>query len=500
MIFKSIKWRLQLWYALILTVLLAGFGFTAFQLERGRVLRPIDEGLQHRANALANMLRPPPNRGREGEPPGEEPRGPWHRDDRPSDDPAPGHGLATRLPEFAGRPFLLPRQLAGLFEEADTNGFYFALSRDGKVVLSSKNIPAGLVFSGALSRPPNPPVSRGAWREMLFFPSPSGRVDGEIVVLVGRSIAVELDLLHRVALMLSAVGGGILLLGLAGGSWIATRAIRPIQEISATALKISAGDLSRRIDAADTESELGQMAMVLNSTFARLESVFSQQRQFTSDAAHELRTPVAVILTQTQTTLNRERSPEEYRQALQSCQRAAQRMRRLIESLLAIARLDAGLESPSESPFDLAASVQDCMELVKPLSQERGIRMFGALNPVSCLGDEDRIGLVINNLLTNAIHHNHAGGEVQVNTRLEKGVAVLTVSDNGPGIAAEHLPHIFERFYRVDTARTSVEGRVGLGLAICKSIVASHGGTIEVLSQAGAGAAFTVRLPSPSPA
>src|SRR5204862_5783999 len=131
----------------------------------------------------------------------------------------------------------------------------------------------------------------------------------------------------------TGIGGCILLVGLAGGWWLATGAIRPIEGISATAAKISAGDLSQRIDVAETESELGRLAGVLNSTFARLETAFAQQQQFTSDAAHELRTPVSVILTQTQAALARERPAAEYREIIEACQRAAQRMRRLIESL-----------------------------------------------------------------------------------------------------------------------------------------------------------------------
>jgi signal transduction histidine kinase len=148
---------------------------------------------------------------------------------------------------------------------------------------------------------------QGDFRETFIITPP-----GEII-LVGRSIATELNDLQHVAWTLAAVGGGVLLLGLAGGWWIASRALRPVQDISAAAVKISAGDLSQRIATADTESELGQLSNVLNSTFARLEAAFAQQQQFTSDAAHELRTPVAVLLTQTQSTLNRERSAPEYR-------------------------------------------------------------------------------------------------------------------------------------------------------------------------------------------
>ena len=144
---------------------------------------------------------------------------------------------------------------------------------------------------------------------------------------------------------------------LAAGGWFRA-ALRPIDDISAAAVKISAGDLSQRINVAEAESELGQLAAVLNSTFARLETAFAQQKQFAADAAHELRTPVSVILTQTQTALNREREAAEYKQTVEACQRAAQRMRKLIESLLALARLDAGQEVLKRLRFDFSKT--DC--------------------------------------------------------------------------------------------------------------------------------------------
>ena len=160
----------------------------------------------------------------------------------------------------------------------------------------------------------------------------------------------------------------MLVLGLAGGWWVATRAIRPIEAISATAVKIAGGDLSQRINAADTDSELGRLAGVLNSTFARLEAAFAQQARFTSDASHELRTPVSVILSQTQTALSRERPAAEYREALEACQRAAQRMRNLTESLLELARLDAGQEPMKQERFDLLRVARECVEMVRPLA------------------------------------------------------------------------------------------------------------------------------------
>ncbi|MFZ0828070.1 MAG: ATP-binding protein [Verrucomicrobiia bacterium] len=282
-------------------------------------------------------------------------------------------------------------------------------------------------------------------------------------------------------------------MGLYVGWRVADRAIKPVENISATAIKISAGDLSQRINVAETESELGQLAGVLNSTFARLEAAFAQQQQFTADAAHELRTPVSVMLTQTQTALGRERSASEYRETLEACQRATQRMRRLIESLLELARLDAGQEPMKRLQFDLSKMALDCVELIRPLADERGLKVHCELPSLECHGDAERLAQVITNLLANAVQYNKANGEVRISAKLQGSMILLAVSDTGEGIAAADLPRVFERFYRADQSRWS--GQTGLGLAISKGIVEAHGGTIEVSSQPDVGTTFSVRLP-----
>ncbi|MGO9478177.1 MAG: sensor histidine kinase [Limisphaerales bacterium] len=328
----------------------------------------------------------------------------------------------------------------------------------------------------------------GSYRQIEHL-LPSGEL-----IYVGCSIGPELKELRLTALKLAGFGGIILFFGLAGGWWIASRAIRPIEDISSTAVKISAGDLSQRINVAEAESELGQLAAVLNSTFARLEAAFAQQQQFTADAAHELRTPVSVMLTQTQTALNRERSAPEYRETIEACQRASQRMRRLIESLLELARLDTGQEPMKQMQFDLSKTAHDCVELIRPLADERGVKIHCELPPLECHGDAERLAQVITNLLANAIQYNKANGEVRISARLQDGMIVLTVDDTGQGIPVADLPRVFERFYRADPSRSS--GQTGLGLAIAKAIVEAHGGTIEVSSQPDDGTTFTVRLPT----
>jgi heavy metal sensor kinase len=399
------------------------------------------------------------------------------------------------------RPFRLQAQTTALFDEGDTKGFYYIIrSRDGDELARSTNAPQHVTYLsktgpyGTLNATPESrlgeiPPSRtlGSLRES-FTTTPPGET-----ILVGRSIAPELNELRHTSLKLAGVGGVILMFGFVGGWWLASRTIHPIESISATALKISAGDLSQRINIEDTDSELGQLAGVLNSTFARLDAAFAQQSRFTADAAHELRTPITVMLTQTQSALARTREAADYRETIEACQRATQRMRRLIESLLELARLDAGQETMKRMNFDLCSTASECVEAITPLAAERGIRFDCNLEPAQSSGDPERIAQVITNLLTNAIHYNRDNGEVHIRTAQRDGVATLTVSDTGNGISRDDLPHIFERFYRAEKSRST--GRTGLGLAISKAIVEAHGGTIEVASELDKGTTFTVRLP-----
>jgi heavy metal sensor kinase len=495
-VFKSIKWRLQLWYGLILLFVLAGFGFTAYQLERGRLLGRIDNELHRRVEILAGTLRRPPPRGPEG-------------NEQPFDRPPPGQFPDDGPPGQNPRPpveFHLPPEDFHFFDPNDPNSFYYKIysERAGRDIVRSTNYPnrtiastvsvsdllrSAMIFSRSPAYAPKPPTAQTVDN---YRDTADALPSGEIII-VGCSIEPELKELRLTALKLAGFGSIILIFGLAGGWWIVSRSLRPVAEISSAAVKITAGDLSQRISIAETESELGQLAAVLNSTFARLEAAFAQQQQFTSDAAHELRTPVSVILTQTQTALTREREVADYKQTVEACQRAAQRMRRLIESLLALARLDAGQEILKRLRFDFSKTVSDCVELVNPLAGERSVKISVELEPREITGDSERLAQVVTNLLTNGIHYNKPDGEVRVKLESRNGMAVLTVSNTGQRIAPEDLPRVFERFYRAEKSRST--GGSGLGLAISKAVVAAHGGAIEVSSEENAGTTFTVRLP-----
>jgi two-component system OmpR family sensor kinase len=494
---NSLRWRLQLWLAFLLVCVLSGFGVAVYQLQRINHLNQLDEELERRLATLSTAVRggppfdPGPGRPRPANrPPPEFEEGP-SRPLPPRDrlDLPPRGGPPEKRP--GPREFMLSPDAAGLFDESRTNAFYYTVwSRDGRLLKQSANAPADVPRPERIGRDTRTHTRmRGTFREAFHFTELGD------CVLAGRSIWVELNARRRFAWVLLVAGGTVLTFGLGVGWWLTTRAIRLVEEISAAASRISAGNLSERISVAEPDNELGRLAGVLNATFARLEAAFSQQKQFTADASHELRTPIAVLISETQTTLARERSAADYHETIVACLETAQRMRRLTESLLELARFDTGEEQIQRRSFDLSESTRACVELIRPLATERGLQIRCELARDEAVGDADRFSQVATNLLSNAIHYNKPNGEIQVRTRLENGAAVLTVTDTGPGIAAEDLPHIFERFYRADKSRARGHGRSGLGLAICKAIVDAHSGSIEVSSQPGAGTTFTVRLP-----
>jgi heavy metal sensor kinase len=452
---RSLRWRLQAWYGVLLLIVLCAFGLAAFQLEKAES-HSVDDDLHRRLSALVSALRAGP-RG-----PAEGPRQPL------------------------GPNFKFPPEVEALFTE-DTRCYYVVWMRGPEPIARSANAPQDIPRPG-----PGGEVIRtreGSLRETFLFAAPAD------CVLVGRSVAKEEAMLYSHAAWLGVSGAVLLGLGLLGGSWLVARMLKPVEDISETAARIAAGDLAQRIPALTPSGELGQLIRVLNSTFAQLETAFSQQARFTADAAHELRTPVTVLLAETQGALARERSPEEYRENLETCQRAAQRMRRLIEVLLELARIEFGKNVLRREKCDLAVIASECLGQVAELARERRITTDADLSLSPVVGDPDRLAQVITNLLANAMQHTKPGGSIHVTTKPENHAVTLTVTDNGSGIAPDDLPHIFERFYRADKARTSAAGNAGLGLSIAKAIVTAHGGSIRVESQEGQGASFVVKIP-----
>jgi two-component system OmpR family sensor kinase len=504
---KSIRWRLQLWSGVILVCVLSGFGITASRLHRISQFNQIDEELKRRAAALSVALRGGPGRDHDpghapdfGHPPiGIGPAGPGFGDEMNRRHPE--HERPDTVPPRSPwgirpepRDFRPSAEVTSLFDGAQPDGFYYAVwFREQSSPKFSTNAPADMTLPAHTARDTRTYLrTRADYREAFQFTELGD------CVLAGRSIIADLNAMHRFTLVLLAAGSAVLALGLGGGWWLTNRAIRPLEEISAAAGRISAGNLSERINTVDPDNEIGRLAGVLNSTFARLEAAFVQQKQFTADASHELRTPLAVIISEAQTTLARKRSAAEYRETVEACLDTAQQMRQLTESLLELARIDAGREQPRHDPLNLAEMASACVERLRPVATHHGLQFHCDLSPAKAPGNAVRFGQVIMNLLTNAIHYNRPNGHIRVSTRTENGAAILTVADTGVGIAAEDLPHIFERFYRADKSRARAEGRSGLGLAICKAILDAHGGSLEVSTEPGVGTAFTVRCPGGS--
>jgi two-component system, OmpR family, sensor kinase len=472
MLYKSIRWRIQAWHTLLLVCVVTGMLGAFYSYERGERFRVIDNQLQALLTPLLPRIVPPGGPGFDGGPP---PPGP---DEGPEGGPEgrPGRRQAQR------------NQTS--FSEFENGSFYYAAWAPNHDLIGHSSTAAAVPMpvrseSGRDQFFRN----RGGFRELVSF-GPNGSC-----VVIGTSTAQAARELQRMALTLVGVGLGLTLFGLAGGWWMAGHALRPIGEISAAARQIAGGKRARRIDIRETESELGQLAEVLNQTFDRQDSAFEQQVRFTADASHELRTPVSVILTQVQLALSRERDGQEYRETLKICQRAAERMRALVNSLLELARVDSGEFQLKLEECDLADLAAESLDLIAPLALEKSAVLSSSIQPVRTKVDSSRLGQVLVNLLYNAIQHNPNGVEVRLSVQSQGGEAVLRVADNGAGIPAEALPHVFERFYRADKSRGGAKNGSGLGLAISQAIVQAHGGTIRAENQAGHGAVFTVSLP-----
>lgn len=312
----------------------------------------------------------------------------------------------------------------------------------------------------------------------------------------GQSILRSIVTLSLVALPL------FILLALAGGYAITRRAFRPVQEIVKAAEAISSGsDLTRRIGLAGNEhDEIYALGHAFDEMFARLEESFNRERQFASDASHELRTPIAAILTQCEYALSLPEDNAEQRMCLERIQRQAKRMSTLVSQLLELTRADQQRAAIRKESFDLSELIEVVLEQMEPQAQARGIEFRTRLKPnLSFFGDPSLMMRLILNLVSNAIQYGRSGGFVLVSLTDDGRQAELRVEDNGIGIAPEHTPHIFERFYRADPSRSAQSGSSGLGLSMVAWIVKAHGGTVGVSSTLGVGTTFTVILPLSPP-
>jgi two-component system, OmpR family, sensor kinase len=538
---KSLRWRLQVWHAIILACVVVGFAAALYIQMRRTTLGDIDEELLSGARVIEASLRKPPppgfRPGRPGPGPGPGPRPMNGREENfefgtqaaarvdpvsPSELPGPGlDGGPGRTPspgnppqeerdflrrgenvfdERGGgpprdRPFApgppresflsLPDSMMRVRRESDPLPYFAVFGPRGERL-------AGFYDDVAPEWPSREFLFRnvGPRREVLLR-GPERRL-----IVVGRDVSPTIDGLNRLLVPIGLSGVGVLGIGLLGGWWLAGRAIEPLKRISETAANITAKNLTSRIDVKEMDTELEQLGTILNSMLHRLETSFEQQVQFVADASHELRTPISVLSMHCELALSRSRTPEEYERTLTTCLRASNRMKSLVEDLLTLARADSGQLMAKSEPLDLSLIADECVQLISPLADKHQVKLVMRVSPCPCRGDSNQLLRLMNNLLTNGILYNQPEGSVVLEVQSTPEHAMIIVEDTGVGMEPEEVTRLFERFYRVDEARSRETGGSGLGLSICQSIAQAHGGTITVTSKKNVGTRVEVRLPS----
>lgn len=315
-------------------------------------------------------------------------------------------------------------------------------------------------------------------------------------ILVGRSIAVENQRVQQLMLHCGGVSGVLLLLMIAGGWLLIGRALGPIRRITIAAASVTEDNLSKRIDVSQMATELVELSETFNHTFSRIEEAFDRQARFTSDASHELRTPLTVLLARCEHIRHASRTNQEYESAIDSIASVLKKMHLIVERLLTLARAEAKTPTCELERCSLHHIVESVCEFLGPLALQKEIALTHKLAHAEVLGDGPQLREVVTNLVDNAVQYTEQGGTVHVELKRVERCCILSVTDTGSGISPEHCKHVFERFYRADPARQSrSSGGTGIGLAIAKSLVEAHGGTIEVESQVSIGSVFRVLLP-----
>jgi len=446
---RSIKFRLTIWYLVALAVLLVLFGTMAYFMLSRSLYQSFDNSLRTRAIEAQDSL------------------------------------LNT-----------------GNIASVGQVGELVLLYGPGGMLLQGFGSPMGIgevdyVVAQALAgRTPFANAKTADGEEMRLYATPLIVEPGvTFAIIVGRSPAETKDVLRRFSNVLGFAGVTTAVLAGIGGLLLASQVLKPVDRMTQTARAIGESDLSRRIEV-HSDDELGRLALTLNQMIERLEMAFRRQRQFTADASHELRTPVAVIRAESTLALRRERTEDDYRKSLDLISQETGRMSAMIDKLLFLARSDAGREQLDFEEVNLKEVLVGLSPDAEVLCEEKGLQFnLGPLENLVVRGDRTRLQQLFLNLLANAIRYTPSGGSISVSAVRRGETAVIAVRDTGIGISEEHLPHIFERFYRVDEARSRADGGAGLGLSICQHIAQVHDGRIEVESQVGEGSTFTVFLP-----
>jgi heavy metal sensor kinase len=452
-----IRLRLTGWYFAVLAVVLPAFGVSGYLAMRHSIRQTVDEELEIRAEGVHQLIERNVGRGAKGDLP---------------------EGLREHTELRAG---------GALLQVADGQGNWLYRSK----VMSDYGVPR--------ISPSSPKISEYTGNDVpLRIRNLTVIVDGEPYFI---QAAFEMDdfyeALYHFELLLYIAIPLLLICSALGGYWISTRALAPVDQITKTARTISAQNLSSRLVVSPTGDELQRLSETLNGMLDRLEASFKKITQFTADASHELRTPVAVMRTRAELSLRKARSPEEYRDVIAEVLTELEKTSGLIEQLMFLARADSGAETLNFSPTNVTEVLREACHQGSALAEAKQIGFQEQISSDSMWirGDATSLRRLFLILIDNAVKYTPANGQVEVSLHRNNGYAIAQVRDTGIGIAENDLPNVFERFYRADKARTRELGGVGLGLSIGRWITEVHSGTIEVQSAPGRGSVFQIRLP-----
>jgi heavy metal sensor kinase len=457
---RSLRFRLVAWYAGLLTAVFILFGLAMFQVLRQYLERSLADSLRRRSEQIAGSLLA--NAGKTGE------------------NYVVEEIKARYAPENSDR--------------------FIRVSRAGGGVLYASGRAASFDPAGL----PVPPPADATRKELCAdgarlliitqtYVAPGG---GRYLVECGGPMQPleTMQAQWRNSFLLGFPL--VLLVAVAGGYFLVGRALGPVVEMARGAERITLQNLNERLPLTHTGDEIEQLSIALNHMIFRWREAFDQNRRFLADASHELRTPLAALRGEMESVVEQARGLPEWRDRVGSALEEVDRLAKIVEALFAISRLDAGEAQQVWTKFDLTRLASGTAEQMSLLADDKGVSVSClAAAEVKVEGDRARIKQVVVNLLDNAIKYTPRGGAISLNVQARGGKAVLEVGDTGMGIPSDALPHVFERFFRVDKARSREAGGAGLGLAIVKSICAAHGGKVEVESAEGKGSRFRVELP-----
>ncbi|MFZ0589645.1 MAG: heavy metal sensor histidine kinase [Bryobacteraceae bacterium] len=321
--------------------------------------------------------------------------------------------------------------------------------------------------------------------------------EGKFTVFLAISLEPIEHALERLNMLLAVIVPGFLVAGALGGYWLSRRALSPVKRITEKARSIGVNNLSERLTVPETRDEIQCLAETWNDMLERLESAVAKISQFTADASHELRTPIAIIRFAAERVLRRSRTEAEYRETLLQIQNESERMTGLIEDLLYLARADAGAQLIEKDDVDLAELVRTTCGDFEPLASAKGIALERTVpnENVPVLGSDSALRRMLRILLDNAIKYTPSGGSISVCLRREDGRVLLAVSDTGIGIPEQSQLQIFQRFFRADPSRSKGSGGYGLGLSIARTIAHQHSASIHMQSKTGCGSTFSIAIP-----